>query len=312
MSLRVLHLVTTERPFFRQQVEALEAHGVEQTVLSVPNGYDPANGEARTALDYLRFYPRVLRESLGAYDLIHANTVRTAPHALAQPALPVVTTFWGKDVLDTHSRQRTVSKWCAKVADSVVVPSTEMADELGGTVHVVPHGIDLGLFQPADRLAAKRDVGWDEETKHVLFPYVPARAEKNHSLAAAVVETVDRYLDVDVELQVVHGQPHDQMPRFMNAADALLLTSAYEGGPVAVKEALACNLPVVSTDVGDVSERVAGVDGAFVGRSKADLTAALATVLASDIRCDGRAAVEHLTVDDMAAQLVSIYESVAR
>lgn len=312
MSLRVLHLVTTERPFFRLQVEALEASGVEQTILSVPNTYDPANGESRTVLDYLRFYPRVLRESLGSYDLIHANTVRTAPHAIAQPAIPVVVTFWGRDVLDPSSRQRILSRWCARLADEVVVPSDEMANELGGAVNVVPHGIDLKLFEPADRLETKRDVGWDESAKHVLFPYVPARAEKNYSLAASVVETVDRKLDTDIELKVVYDQPHERMPEYMNAADALLLTSKYEGSPNAVREALACNLPVVSTDVGDVAERVANVDGAFVGQTKADLVEGLTTALTEYSECTGRQAVEHYSVEEMATQLVAIYETVSK
>ena len=91
--MRVLNLVTTPRPFFNQQVEVLEERGVETNTVAVP-GRESTSG-VRNPLDYARYYPKVLRESLGEYDLVHANYGLTAPFALAQPKRPVVLSLWG-------------------------------------------------------------------------------------------------------------------------------------------------------------------------------------------------------------------------
>jgi len=152
-----------------------------------------------------------------------------------------------------------VSRGCARVADAVVVMSRRMAADLGGDCRVIPHGVDTEQFRPLDRRLARRELGWDDGRLHVLYPYDTARPVKNFPRAERIVGSVADRISGEIALNVVTGVPHERMPAYMNAADALLLTSAHEGSPNAVKEALACNLPVVSTPVGDVPERLAGV-----------------------------------------------------
>ena len=115
-------------------------------------------------------------------------------------------------------------------------------------------------------------------------------------------------------LEVLDGAvPAGRIVTYMNAADCLLLTSDSEGSPNVVKEALACDLPVVSVDVGDVRERVAGVTpGAVVGRDPEALGAALAAILRDPVRSDGRAAVAALHTRVIAAGIVDVYRRVAR
>jgi glycosyltransferase involved in cell wall biosynthesis len=99
----------------------------------------------------------------------------------------------------------------------------------------------------------------------------------------------------------------------LNAADAVLLTSAHEGSPNVVKEALACDVPVVSVDVGDVREWIGPVDGcALADATPEDLGAALAAVLERHGRVAGREHVEGIAVEHVAARLLDIYETVAR
>jgi len=110
-------------------------------------------------------------------------------------------------------------------------------------------------------------------------------------------------------LHAVTGVPHEEMPTHMNAADALLLTSKREGSPNSVKEAMACNLPVVATDVGDVADRLRDVTPSHVCRSDAELVDGLVDVLDRGVPSNGRAAIEPLGLERMAARIRDVYEN---
>lgn len=308
--LRVLNLVPSEASrFFQQQVDTLDSLGVESTTLSVPGRreYDDGETSGRSVLDYARLYPNALAASFGDYDLIHANYGLTAPHAICQPNLPVVLSLWGTDLFGKYGR---VSRFCARWADEVVVMSPDMAAALGRESHVIPHGIDLERFRPEPAAPARERVGWDAESHHVLFPYPREREVKNYPRAERVVDAARDYLDTPVTLHSVTGVPHAEMPTYLNAADALLLTSNHEGSPNAVKEALACNLPVVSTDVGDVRTRLDEVEQAYVGRSDAELVDGLVAVLRSDDRPRGRDQVREISRQHTGEQLLALYREV--
>jgi len=303
---RVLNLVTNPRArFFVQQVRALGERGVDGATISVPGEYR-GNGEGRSALDYARFYPRVLRASLGSFDLVHANSGLTAPHALAQPTRPVVLSLWGTDLLGEYGW---VSRRCARHVDAVVVMSEAMADALDVPAHVIPHGVDLDRFRPAPAAEARDELGWDPDARHVLFPYPPDVPVKDYPRAERVVDAARGRLDGPVELHALGGIPHRKMPTFVNAADCLLVTSKREGSPNAVKEALACDLPVVATPVGDVPDRLDGVTPSTVAGDDAALAGGLADVLRDPTPSNGREAVESLDLDRMTARLASVYES---
>lgn len=308
--MRVLNLVTTERArFFRQQRATLGELGVEETTLTVPGDhtYDDGSTHERSAVDYLRFLPTVVRRSLDGYDLVHANYGLTAPHALAQLRLPVVLSLWGTDLMGTYGP---IAKASARFADAVVVMSERMAAELDQPCRVIPHGVDLDLFEPMPTAHARAELGWDEGARHVLFPYPPGRGVKDYPRAERVVSHVRDRLDEPVAFHSVTGEPHDRMPLYMNAADVLLLTSRREGSPNAVKEALACNLPVVATDVGDVPERLDGVSHSRVARSDEELVDGVAAALRAGTRSNGRAAAEAVSAEETGTRLLDVYEEV--
>lgn len=308
--MRVLNLVpSVDSRFFEQQVTALEARGVSESTLTVPGSRDYTDGEARrrSVFDYLKFVPPVLRHSFGDYDLIHANFGLTAPPAVIQPRLPLVLSLWGTDLMGEYGW---VSRACARRADAVVVMSPEMRDHLDCECTVIPHGIDLEKFSPRETAVAKADLGWDEDRHHVLFPYPPGREVKNYPLAASVCTAADERLDVPVELHAITDVPHEEMSTYMNATDALMLTSRREGSPNSVKEALACNTPIVATDVGDVADRLAGVSHSVVGRTEDELVDGLVDVLRAGGRSDGRAAVREISVERTSERLYDVYRDV--
>ncbi|MFC6755521.1 glycosyltransferase [Halomicroarcula sp. GCM10025894] len=312
--MRVLNLVTNEQSqFFRAQVAELERRGVEMTTLSVPGenhsqSVDAGTEGSRSVWDYARFYPSVLSQSLGGYDLVHANYGLTAPMAIAQPRLPVVLSLWGSDLMGQYGP---VTKRIAPLCDAVVVMSEGMADVYGGDCRVIPHGVDLDMFEPMDRDAAREEVGWPTDERIILFPYPPKREVKNHPRARAIVDRVAARLDLPVSLRTATDIPHERMSYYLNAADALLLTSHREGSPNTVKEALACNLPVVATDVGDVARRLDGVEPSTVSDDNDELVAGLVEILRSGERSNGREHAAEIGVERMGARLLSVYESVA-
>lgn len=311
--MRVLNLVTNPAAqFFEQQVAALDRRGISGDTIGVPGERTSTDDEStsRSMVDYLRFYPRVLRGSLQGYDVVHANYGLTAPAALAQPTRPVVLTLWGSDLFGDLGW---VSRHCARHVDAVIVMTDEMANELEPIdTHVIPHGIDLDRFHPIPQYEARESVGWRHDATHVLFPYSKRRPIKDYPRAESVVQSVRERYAGEIVLHTVFDVDHAEMPAYMNAADALLLTSSHEGSPNSVKEALACNLPVVSTDVGDVAERLMDVDVSVVGSTDDELIDGLLTVLERGERSDGREHVKELGLTQMAERIESVYESVRR
>ncbi|WP_232688871.1 glycosyltransferase family 4 protein [Halobacterium zhouii] len=306
---RVLNLVTSESArFFREQRDELLVQGVESESVEVPQ---PTPGR-RSPVDYVRFGRRALARASGEFDVVHANYGLTAPAAFAASRaagnLPVVLSLWGSDLYGPASG---LSRVCARFADATIVMSERMARDLDQSCFVIPHGIDTEKFYPREQGNARADVGWADDRRHVLFPYGTDRDVKDYPRARRVADRAAEMVDAPVELQTVTGVSHAGMNAYYNAADALLLTSKREGSPNAVKEALAADAPVVATDVGDVRERLEGVTPAFVGDDDAELTAALARILRSGERSNGRTVVaSECSVETMAERIREVYRRV--
>lgn len=305
--MKVLNLVTSPRPFFRLQVRSLEALGHTVDTVEVPGRN--SQKDVRSHFDYLRFYISVLSAIRPKYDIIHANYGLTAPFALAQPIRPVVLTLWGSDL---SGKYESVTKCCARFCDEVIVRSEEMNQKLEQEAHVIPAGIDLDQFKPFSKTEAREVVGWDTSKKHVLFPYSPSRSVKNYPLAERVVDRVNQRCQSDVLLHTVYGVNHDKVPHYMNAADALLLTSDREGSPNTVKEAMACNTPVVSTDVGDVAHRLSEVENSAVCKNESELVEELLSTLQSGGKSNGREKIRELSSERMSLEIANVYNRALR
>ncbi|ELY40024.1 glycosyltransferase [Natronorubrum tibetense] len=306
--LHVLHLVTAREVFFDQQIETLENKGVGCTVCVVPGAeqIDGDMGSRRGLKEYLQYFPKVRRElRRGEYDLIHANYGLTAPYALTQFQMPVVLTLWGSDVVGFDGL---VTKACVRQTDAVTVRSQEMKELLGyEEANIIPSGVDLERFYPINRKTARERIGWETDGTHVLFPYSPEYERKNYPLAEQVVEKSQSELDTKVKLHTISNVPHKEVIYYINAADALVLTSKHEGSPNTVKEAMACNVPVVSTPVGDVKERLHKVTFSGVGSDVSELAQILTKVLREKQRSNGREIVRDVSWDRIGDLIIEIY-----
>ena len=205
-----------------------------------------------------------------------------------------------------------VSRWVASRADAVIVVSDHMRAFLDPAVptYTIPSGLDLDLFRVIPRHEARRHLGLAPDARLVLFAGNPATGRKRYALAKQAVALLDQALPAD--LIVAWGVPHPDVPYYMNACDALVFTSMQEGSPNVVKEALACNLPVVSVPVGDVSERLRGVRGCelCVDDRPETIAAALERVLRTPQRSNGRESVQDLDEAAQTAKVIRVYESV--
>ena len=151
---------------------------------------------------------------------------------------------------------------------------------------VLPCGVDLERFRPIDRAEARRRLGLDPDAPYLLFPADPARPEKRYDRALAVAG--------DVPLLTLGDVAPEQVPLWVNAANAVLVPSEREGFGLAVLEALACDVPVLATPVGIAPEALAGVAGTLCAPFDPERwRAALAPHLAAATRgSQGRARAE--------------------
>ena len=286
--------------FVGEQVDSLRRLGVDVDVLFI----NPREGKS----SYLRG-PAWLRRQMAArpYDLIHAHYVFCGLIAATQRRLPVVLTHHGIEVLTGWTAP--LSRWAARLAQVTIVTSPQMAERMPGEVIVAPCGIDLDLFTPISQEEARRELGLPAARRLVLFAG-ELRSEKRIEIARAAVERLNE-TEGDVELVIAAGQPHERVPLFMSACDVLVLVSDYEGSPMVVKEAMACGLPIVATDVGDVSTVIGDTEGCYLCRQDVDdVTGKLRQALAFGRRTDGRSHVTHLSQRAIAERLVGIYEGV--
>lgn len=287
----------------RQQKQGLERQGVEVDYFPVPGRF--------SRLNFLKAGWKIfllsLRGGLDRYDLVHAHYGFNGVVARCQFRRPVVITFMGSDVYLRWERR--LAKLLARVVSAVIVPEGEMARLLRSTkTHVIPYGVDLDTFVSEDAATARTALGLHQDRKLVLFPYDPARVVKRHDLVMEAVARVP-----GAEVITIHGQPPAVVARYMSACDALVMASDREGSPVAVREALASDLPIVSVDVGDVGQLIGDVPGCRLCSQDVDeIAAALREVLdRGDRLTDGRTKVAPLGLVPIAEQVKAVYESVA-
>jgi teichuronic acid biosynthesis glycosyltransferase TuaC len=263
---------------------------------------------------YLKNIPR-LRKYLkdNQFDIIHAHYSLSAMLAGITGAKPVVASLMGTDV-KANQIFRILSKIFIRFFwKEVIVKSEDMKQSLRlNDVKIIPNGVNMERFRPIEKNNVLVQLKWDLSKKHLLFASDPERPEKNFQLTHEAIELLTD--EPDLELHFLKDIPNEMVPIFLNAADILILTSLWEGSPNVIKEAMACNCPVVSTNVGDVEWVLGDVEGCYLAsfnpRSVADKIKLALTFSKTKGKTSGRERIFKLGLDSktIACKLVEIYE----
>src|SRR3954451_8349031 len=282
--------------FVRDQVEALRRRGdVDVELFSFPPGF----GE----------YPRAAREMRRRFrrrrfDIVHAHFGLTAWPAVAARLGPVVVTLHGNDLFHPRSNRLTRAILPFTALPAAVSREFSRLVPGAGTTRrgaVLPVGIDLERFRPIPRRQARERLGLDPDRPYLLFPHDPVRPLKRYDRA---VEAAG-----DVELLTLGGVAPDEVPYWINAANAVLVPSETEAFGLSAIEALACGVPVLATPVGIHPVVLEGVEGAYCARFDRDAwRAALQPYLdARDPHSHGRDRAELFSADAMAERVVEAW-----
>jgi glycosyltransferase involved in cell wall biosynthesis len=239
-------------PFIVEQARALEHLGCEVEFFGL--GGKGIKG-------YLKNLP-VFKEKIKEFrpDVVHAHYGLSGLFANLQRKVPVVTTYHGSDindrkVLPLSKMSIRLSAWNIFVAKGILeiaAPAKKYS--------LIPCGVDFTELQLMSKQEARQRMHLQDGKRYLLFAGAFDNLVKNADLAKAAVE----HLSTDVELVELKGYDRDEVTLLMCACDAFLMTSFTEGSPQVIKEALACGCPIVSVNVGDVKDRVNGVDGCYV------------------------------------------------
>ena len=308
-------------PFVEEQVRVLQQQGCEVVFYGV---------KGKGLLGYLRALPALCRTIRAEQpDIVHAHYGLSGLLANLQRRVPVVTTYHGSDInkpniLRFSKIAMRLSAWNIFVSKRNVEIAS-LPDYLKKRSTLLPCGVNMTDDQLTSRAEARKALGIIDAAKIVLFAGAFNNMVKDPVLAQEAIDQCAKFTnglrvlndlkdlnDSALTLVELRGYTRAQVNQLMCAANCLLMTSKTEGSPQVIKEAMACGCPIVSVDVGDVAERVSGVDGCYVvsSRKPKDIANALQLAMAFEGKTNGRQRIIEMGLDNeqVAKRLVEIYE----
>lgn len=200
-----------------------------------------------------------------SFNIYHAHYGLSAIVATFAGAKPLVVSLMGSDIQEGGWQKWLIKLFVKRRWSYTITKSEELAQMVDARYcAVLPNGVDIDTFLPLLKDDCKKKLNLNLSKRYILFAANPKRPEKNFRLAQ---EAFGLVMTPDIELVTMGDIPHVDVPIWMNAADVVILSSLWEGSPNVVKEAMACNKPVVVTDVGDVRWLFGDEPGYFISSS---------------------------------------------
>lgn len=239
-------------PFISEQVESLNRLGLKTDYFLIND---------TGAFGYLKSLPK-LKKKVKEYqpDIIHAHYGLSGLLSVLQCGIPVVITFHGSDI--NNKRLRLLSRIASRLSVANIFVSSKMMELMPAPYsYLIPCGVDLGFFKLINKDEARIELALQLDKKYILFSSGFDNTVKNYPLAISALEKIN---NTNIELIELMGYSRSEVVLLMNAVDVVLLTSYTEGSPQFIKEAMACNRPIVATDVGDIGWLFGNEYGHFI------------------------------------------------
>tara|TARA_Y100001935_G_scaffold231305_1_gene212260 strand:- start:81 stop:995 length:915 start_codon:yes stop_codon:yes gene_type:complete len=289
-------------PFVKEQGDSLKEIGIDIDYFLI---------KGKGVTGYLKNYFSLIRlVKTNTYDIIHAHYGLSGLLATFQSHVPVIITFHGSDV-NLNQTNFFLSFLASRLSDENIFVHESLSKKLSlfsDQTEIIPCGVNLNLFKPIDKLASIEKLGLDHNYSYVLFSSSFNNKVKNAALAKLALGNFENIILLEME-----GYSREEVHLLMNAVDILIVTSFSETGPLVVKEALACNCPIISTDVGDVKELAKGVENCYIVDYDAKhIEQRIRDILSSNKKSDGRAAVGHLSLEKIATDVYEVYKRVVK
>lgn len=239
-------------PFISDQVSSLNNVGIITDFFFIEKG---------GISGYLKRLPLLKRKiSCSKPDIVHAHYGLCGLLASLQCKVPVIITFHGSDINNKFIRYFSIIAYF--LSDKAIFVTWKLSNLLYvKRPIIIPCAVDLDVFRAIPKVEARKKLGWSLNGDYILFSSSFDNAIKNYALAYEAVILLNKK---DIQLMELKGLSRDEVCLYLNASDCALMTSYTEGSPQFIKEALACNCPIVSTDVGDVSNLIENVDGCYL------------------------------------------------
>lgn len=288
-------------PFVYEQVGSLKKEG------GIQIEYYRIKGGVKGYLKTIRGINQMIKAFQP--DIVHAHGGLCGFIATLQSKCPVVTTYHGSDINNLWTRY--ISYLAILRSKCNVFVSERLKNKVGwlrGKYAIVPCGVDTSIFYPMDKSEARQRLGWDADKIYILFSKRFDVKVKNYPLAKAAIELLP-----GAELVELKGYTREQVAMLMNASDVALMTSFSEGSPQFIKEALACACPIVSTDVGDVSEVLSGVDNCVIcDYDRETIAYALRSIAHKQVRIKNNGKIKLYDNKKITKQLVELYNKIVK
>ena len=286
------------KPFIKEQADSLKGYNIEIEYFVIIGKGIP--GYLR---NWLLFKEQIKSKN---YDIIHAHYGLSGFLSTLQRKVPVVITFHGSDI----------KIWWVRLfsflASQFSVKSIFVSDKLSKKIKtrksvIIPCGVDTERFIEVEKNSAREKIGMDLDGHIILFSSHFSNKVKNYQLAKKATELIGN----NHRLVELIGYNREELNLLLNAADLLLLTSVSEGSPQIIKEAMACNCPIVATDVGDIKEVISDTEGCYLTSFYAeDVANKIKKVLGMNKRTNGRKNILRMDNKVIAEKIVSIYEEI--
>ena len=289
----------------QNQADSLRSEGIDVDFFLVKKG---------GLIGYIKSYFLLKKSLLAQFDVIHAHYSFCGLIATLKSSNLVVS-LMGSDILNCNAINLDIISFCANnFWRATILKSPQMAEKLNckNDIHIVPNGVDLNHFKPMNFNLARNKLNLSNDIAYILFVGDPTRDEKNFKLVREVEELINKN---KVKLLIANNIDPSEMPLYYNSSNCLLVTSFYEGSMNAIKEAMACNLPILSTDVGDTKLNIGELDYCEIIPYDPYFIAKKVEDLSSEIyRNSGRDRILKLQLDQSSVnyKLRTIYKNVCK